>query len=38
MGEEHTEFWWGRPHGKKPLGRPWHVWEVVMKIDPQLMG
>jgi hypothetical protein len=34
----HTEFWWGRPQGKKPLGRPWRGWEVGVKMDPQVMG
>jgi len=26
-GEVHTGFWWGKPEGKKPLGRPRCRWE-----------
>jgi len=32
-GEEkvHMGFWWGRPEGKTPLGRPMHRWEGNIK-------
>jgi hypothetical protein len=24
--------WWGKPEGKRPLGRPRHVWEDNIKV------
>jgi len=32
-GKLHTAFWWGE--GKRPLGRPRHIWEVNIKMDLQ---
>ena len=29
----HTVFWWGRPEGKRPLGRPGRRWEDNIKMD-----
>jgi len=26
-GDMHKKFWWGRPDGKRPLGRPRLRWE-----------
>ena len=31
--EVHTGFWWGKPVGRRPLGRLRHVWEVNIKMD-----
>ena len=28
----------GKPEGKKPLGRPRHIWEDNIKIDLQEVG
>jgi len=28
----------GRPEGKRPLGRPWRRWDVIIKIDCQEVG
>jgi len=36
--EEYTGFWWGKPEGKRPLGRPSHRWEDNVKMDPQEVG
>jgi hypothetical protein len=22
----------GKPEGKRPLGRPWHRWEIILKL------
>jgi hypothetical protein len=27
-----------KPEGKRPLGKPWHVWEDNIKIDLKEMG
>jgi hypothetical protein len=27
-----------KPEGNRPLGRPMHRWEVVIKMDPKEMG
>ena len=34
----YTEFWWGKPEGKRPLGRPKGRWEENIKIDLQEVG
>ena len=34
----HAGFWWGKPEGKRPLGKPRHRWEDNNKIDFQDMG
>jgi len=31
-GGKHTEFWWGKPEGKRLLGRPRHRWEDKMDL------
>jgi hypothetical protein len=28
-----TEFWWGKPEGKRPLGRPRLRWKDNIKIN-----
>jgi hypothetical protein len=28
----HTGFWWGKPEGKRPLGRPGRRWEDNIKM------
>jgi hypothetical protein len=28
----------GKPKGKRPLGRPRHRWEVIIKMDLQEVG
>jgi hypothetical protein len=28
-------FWWGKPEGKRPLGRPRRRWEDNIKINFQ---
>jgi hypothetical protein len=33
--ETHTEFWWGKTEGKRPLGRPRLRWEDNVKMDLQ---
>ena len=30
-----TMFWWGKPEGKRPLGRPRRRWEDNIKMDIQ---
>jgi hypothetical protein len=37
-GELYTGFCWGRPRGKKPLGRPRRRWEDNIKRDLQDVG
>jgi hypothetical protein len=32
-GEVLTGFWFGRPEGKRPLGRPRRRWEDNIKMD-----
>jgi hypothetical protein len=34
----YTGFWWWKPEGKRPLGRPWHRWEDNIKMDLQEVG
>ena len=33
-----TRFWWGKPEGKRPLGRPRRRWEDNIKMDLQEVG
>jgi len=28
----------GKPEGKRPLGRPWRIWEDNIKMDLQEVG
>jgi hypothetical protein len=35
MREVHTEFLWGKPEGKRPLGRPRRRWENNVTVDLQ---
>ena len=37
-GEEYMGFWWGKPEGKRPLGRPRRRWECNIKMDLQDVG
>jgi len=30
-----TGFWWGKPEGKRPLGRPRHRWKDNIEMDLQ---
>jgi hypothetical protein len=32
-GEKCLQFFFGRPKGKRPLGRPRHRWEDNIKLD-----
>ena len=34
----YTGFWWGKPEGKRPLGRPTHRWKGNIKLDLQEVG
>jgi len=36
--ESYTGFWWGKPEGKRPLGRPRRKWEDNIKMDLQEVG
>jgi len=40
MGERRGayRFLVGHPEGRRPLGRPWHKWEYIIKIDLQEVG
>ena len=31
----YTGFWWGKPEGKRPLGRPRRRWEDNIEMDLQ---
>jgi hypothetical protein len=31
--EMHIGYWWGKPEGKRPLGRPRRRWVDNIKID-----
>ena len=33
-----TGFWFGKPEGKRPLGRPRHRWEGNIRMDLQEVG
>jgi len=37
IGEVYTALWWGKPQGKRPLGRLRHRWEDI-KMDLQEVG
>ena len=37
-GEGCTGFWWGKPDGKRPLGRPRRRWEDNINMDLQEVG
>jgi hypothetical protein len=32
-GEVRTGVWWGKPEGKKPLGRPVLRWKYIIKMN-----
>jgi len=34
----YTGFWWGKPEGKRPPGRPRRRWEDNIKMDLQEVG
>ena len=34
----YTGFWWGKPEGKSPIGRPRRRWEENIKVDLQEVG
>jgi len=34
----HTRFSWGKPEGKRPLGRPMRRWDDSVKMDLQEVG
>jgi hypothetical protein len=36
--EVYIGFWWGKPEGKRPLGRPKHRWEDNINMDLQEVG
>jgi hypothetical protein len=33
-----TGFWFGRPEGERPLGRPRHRWEDTIKMELREIG
>ena len=37
-GEVCTRFWWGKPEGKRPLGRRRRRWEDNIKMDLEEEG
>jgi hypothetical protein len=37
-GEECIGFWWRKPGGNRPMGRPRRRWESNIKIDLQEVG
>jgi hypothetical protein len=37
-GEAYKGFWWEKPEGKRPLGRPKRRWEDKSKMDLQEVG
>ena len=37
-GEACTEFWWGKPEGKRPMGTPRRRWVDNIKMDLQEVG
>jgi hypothetical protein len=37
-GEAYIGFLWGKPEGKRPIGRPRRRWENNIKMDLQEMG
>jgi hypothetical protein len=34
----HVGFWWGKPDGKGPLGRPRDMWEDNIRMDLRGVG
>ena len=34
----YTRFWWGKPEGKRALGRPRRRWEDNIRMDLQDVG
>jgi hypothetical protein len=34
----YTGFWWGKPEGKRLLGRPSRKWEDNIKMDFEKVG
>jgi len=40
MGEERgcIGYWWGKPEGKRPLGRPRRRWVDNIRLDLQEVG
>jgi hypothetical protein len=40
MGEERKVYkvLVGKPEGKIPLGRPWHIWVDGIRMDPREIG
>jgi len=36
--EMHTGFLMGRPDGKRPFGRPGHIWDDNIKMHIQELG
>jgi len=36
-GEVQKGFWWGKLGGRRPLGRPSHIWEYIIIMDLQEM-
>jgi hypothetical protein len=34
----HIGFWWGKPEGKRPLGRPRRRWEDEIRMDLREIG
>jgi hypothetical protein len=37
-GEMCIRCWWGKPEGKRPLGRPRRRWEDNIKMDLEEVG
>jgi len=37
-GEVYSGFWWVKPEGKRPFGRPRYRWEDNIKMDLQEVG
>jgi len=37
-GEVYTRFWWGKPEGKRPLGRPRRRCADNIKMDLKKVG
>jgi hypothetical protein len=33
-----TGFWWGKPEGQRPLGRPTQIWEDNINTDLREVG
>ena len=33
-----TRCWWGKPEGKRPVGRPRRRWEDNIKMDLEKVG